>query len=387
MLSDYLALLCSSLRVILTSRWPQGLHRLGFLALFLTVWPLFTGLGRLCMALDRLLYPGLREVEVRHPVFIVGTWRTGSTFLHRTLAQDQDTFASLRTVDQFLPAVVQKRAMWHLGRLDKALGGHVLRLLLWLDDRFLPAYSRIHDMGLLKVEEDEFMLLHSLSSTALHELFAEVPAFRRFLHFDRDTAPAQRQRAMELYREMVKRHLFHVGTDKHFLSKNPLFSTKIESLRQVFPDARFIHLVRDPMRAFPSTASLLHHIWHAAGTLHPDESAPEWVMEQCALLIRTSHQALDQLPDQHTYEIDFQELVSSPDPTIRAALSHLDLPLSDAMARILPVEKARGKRHKSKHSYELGDFDLTEEGIYEDLEDLYEIYGWPVPESVQTKVA
>jgi len=232
-----------------------------------------------------------------------------------------------------------------------------------------------------------FSTLHSLSSTALFELFPSVARFRRFLHFDEEMAAAERERAMRLYAAMVRRHLFHVGPHKHFLSKNPLFTGKIESLRSVFPDARFINLLRDPVHTLPSAASLLHHVWHRSGTLPAQARDPDLVVEQCGYFMRRARLVLADLPPGHARDLMFRDLVGDPDASIRAVLTDLGLPVSDAMTHLLPVEAARGRKFKSKHRYSAEDWGFTDQDIYEALADLYAVYGWPVPEGVQSQVA
>ena len=47
--------------------------------------PLVALFHAVCFFLDGIFFPGLRKVEVRSPVFIVGHARSGTTLLHRLM--------------------------------------------------------------------------------------------------------------------------------------------------------------------------------------------------------------------------------------------------------------------------------------------------------------
>ena len=64
----------------------------------------------LCFFLDPILFPGLRRVEVRTPVFIVGHARSGTTLLHRLLSKDAARFSAFLLYELFFPSLLQKKA-------------------------------------------------------------------------------------------------------------------------------------------------------------------------------------------------------------------------------------------------------------------------------------
>ncbi|MGB0184984.1 MAG: sulfotransferase, partial [Opitutales bacterium] len=45
--------------------------------------------------LDELLFPNYRKVKIEAPVFITGIPRSGTTFVHRTLAHDSMQFTTV----------------------------------------------------------------------------------------------------------------------------------------------------------------------------------------------------------------------------------------------------------------------------------------------------
>jgi hypothetical protein len=63
---------------------------------------------------------------------------------------------------------------------------------------------------------------------------------------------------MGFYRGCLLRQAYVRGPHKTFLSKNAMFSSKIENLRLWFPGCRIVYMVRNPLEAIPSMLSEGH---------------------------------------------------------------------------------------------------------------------------------
>ncbi len=357
---DYLAVLWDAARTVLTAPGPQRWHRLRFLLLFSLVYPPMFAIVQLTLALDHLLYPGFREVQIERPVFIVGNMRTGTTHLYRTMARDRESFVSFRLLDLLFPSIVMKRCAAWVGRVDTRLGGPGERLLQRLDEAFLPVFSHIHQTGWAEFEEDEYLLYHMSCSATLHMMFPHVRRFRRLLYLDIEADPRERQRIVARYAGLARRHLYHLGPGKTLLSKNPYFTCKIDALNQAFPDARFAMLVRSPLQTVPSTASMAHFVWHHTGALPPGTVHMEPILEICEVYYRHARERFAELGPERAHTIDYRELVADMPAAVRELCAQLDLPVSDALAEILAEQAARERPHKSRHAYSLADWGLTE---------------------------
>ena len=126
--------------------------------------PLVASFHAVCFFLDRLLFPGLRSVEVRTPVFIVGHARSGTTLLHRLMSEDRERFSVFLYYELFFPSLLQKKLIRSLAALDRRLGGAIAsRVEAWEERTFGPM-RHIHPMGLTMPEEDDFLLTYSCAS-------------------------------------------------------------------------------------------------------------------------------------------------------------------------------------------------------------------------------
>ncbi len=378
---DYFTLIAAATRTVFTAPWPQNWRRFQWLFIFAIVWPLLRLATLFFLLADHVLYPGFRKQKIKEPLFIVGNLRTGSTLMYRTLAEDTEHFACFRMLDAFCPAISTKRLLAFLGRLDAKLGSYGARAVQYLDNAFLEEYSRIHDTGFLKPEEDEFVLLTYMCSASMYELFPAVRRFRRLFFVDQEMGTKEQDRVMKHYQSLVKRQLYHLGGDKRFLSKNPLFTNKLSVLRRTFPDARFATLVRHPVNTVLSTASLFHFVWHETGALAPDQKDMGKVLEFCRCFYNQPRECLHDLGPNQTCIMRYDELVANPGEAMRTMLNRFEFPVSQELNDILNDIGTRQRKFKSKHSYSLDAWGLTEAEIYEKFHDVYDEHNFARPEA------
>lgn len=383
---DYFTLIAAATRTVLTAPWPQNWRRFKWLFIFAIIWPFLRLVSVITLLLDHVLYPGFRKQEIKEPLFIVGNLRTGSTLMYRTLAEDKENFAYFRMLDAFMPAISLKRAVAFIGRVDARLGGYGARVVQYLDNAFLDEYSRIHDTGFLKPEEDEFALLNYMCSASMYELFPMVRRFRRLFFVDQEMSAKEQDRVMQRYKKLVRRQLYFAGGDKRFLSKNPLFTNKLGVLRRTFPDARFACLVRHPVNTVLSTASLFHFVWHETGALAPNQKDMGTVLEFCRCFYNQPRKCLHDLGPDQLCVMQFDELVSNPGGAMRRMLNNFEFPVSEDLDEILAEIGNRQKRYKSKHSYSLDAWGVTESEIYEKFHDVYTEHNYARPESALATV-
>ena len=97
-----------------------------------------SGSAGVCFFLDRILFPGLRDVEVREPIFMVGHARSGTTLTHRLLSKDTDRFSSFLLYELYFPSLLQKKLIRAGARLDaRLLGGFLERRVRAWEERLL----------------------------------------------------------------------------------------------------------------------------------------------------------------------------------------------------------------------------------------------------------
>ena len=359
-------------------------RRIAILCLFMPLFILNGLINRACLLLDEVLFPRYRRTAVTEPVFIVGVPRSGTTFLHRLLARDEQQFTCMKLWELFFaPSIIQKKCWCALGMLDRLLGSPLSRITRSWEDRVFNQLGRMHVLSLFEPEEDELLLLTVFSSVFLSFAFPFEDEVRGLALFDRELPRRQRERIMAFYKTCVQRHLYCFGRGRRFLSKNPAFSPKVESLYRTFPDARIICMVRSPLEAIPSSMSLLSYFCHFFTS--PVEAFPMQaaIEEMLAMWYRYPLEQLARKRTEQQAVITYDTLVRDPRETVCGLYQRLGCSLTPDYQKVLEAEAGRARNYKSRHSYSLAQSGLSSDRIREDYQDILERFGFKPGEAEQ----
>ena len=352
------------------------------LLVLLLVVPAVSAIHAVCFFLDAILFPGLRRVEVRRPVFIVGHARSGTTLTHRLLCMDPGRYSFFRLYEMFLPSLIEKKAVRAVGWLDEhVLGGRLGRRVQALEARTrLAAAKEMHRTGLTEPEEDDFVLTFSMAS-GFWIVMAPYMGDLDFYYVD-ERSPRARRRLMSFYKECVRRQLYANGADRIHLSKNPTFCGRVESLLETFPDARFVVLLRDPSDTIPSLLKLLQQTWRYAGWHEAAIKRSLRVLaDQSFNAYRHPLEVLARRPEVPHAVVDYRDLVSAPKATVVDVYRRLGLDVSAEFDRILDEQERRARAHETTYRYSLEEFGLARDEIRTRLADLFDRYGWGAGEA------
>ncbi|MEN0064306.1 MAG: sulfotransferase [Myxococcota bacterium] len=342
-----------------------------FMGLFFSAY----GIMRSFQGMDRLLAPRFQDEPVKEPVFIVGNPRSGTTFLHRMMSEDQQ-FSNLALYQTLLPSTVAIRSVTGLARLDTAVGRPVQRMLAAAQRWIFRGWKGIHHVSLDAPEEDEMLFMYAMRTPAwvlLHPGLAELPSTR-----DPSQLPAnERARLVADVRSAWQRQAYAVGQGRRLLVKNALAAGRMEIYREAFPDLSVVHLVRHPYHSIPSMVSMFSRTWYV---LNPSWTRDPDVLRIIARLGVDYYRELDAfvstLDPARRIELAYDELIADPEATVRRVYQTLDLPLTESYAATLQdlAEHARG--YRSSHQYDLERLGLSRQWIHEALADVFERRGF-----------
>lgn len=364
-------------RLALQERNRAGRRRLLFI--LLAVVPVVSTFHAICFFLDAILFPGLRALDVRTPVFIVGHARSGTTLLHRLMTKDGERFSCFLLYELFLPSLLQKKLIRFLAACDRRyLGGRIEKQFRAWEERKFAATRDMHATGLTTPEEDDFLFTFSCASGFWIVLLPYM-GLLDFYYID-ERPPTRRRRLMKFYKECVKRQLYLNGADKIHLSKNPVFSGRVESLIETFPDARIVVLVRNPYETIPSLLKLMQTSWRLRGWEETQIKRSLRVLaEQSFHTYKYPLEVLARHPDVPQAIVDYRELVAHPRRTVEAVYAQLGFAVSPELSQLLVSEEKRARTHETSHHYSLEEFGLARDEIRTALADLFDRYGWEEP--------
>ncbi|MCB1317717.1 MAG: sulfotransferase, partial [Leptospiraceae bacterium] len=249
------------------------------------------------------------------PIFILGHWRSGTTHLHYLLACDP-RFQTINTYQTLFPYTFY---------LTEAIVPRLLAPLL-PGKRFqdnLPA-------GFDRPDEDEIALgLLCGYSPYLGWPFPEAEQyFRRFLSFQ--NAEAQEREAWMQSFLYLARKLSWQTPERRLVFKSPAHTARIAWLLRIWPDARFIHIKRDPYAVYRSSLHF-YNVWrrHFAFLQKPivSESAMnERVLSVYDELYARFADERSMIPERNFCELRFEDLERAPMAQLERIYATLKLP-------------------------------------------------------------
>ena len=333
---------------------------------------------RAAFLLDDILFPGYKQVQVKEPVFILGVPRSGTTHLHRLMAQDTRNFTTMNTWEMVIaPSVVERKLILGLAALDrKFFGGAVHDALVRLDEWAFRSVRKIHKVTLFEPEEDDIVLFPIFASMFLFFLFPFPEELWHLARFDTETPLDDRHRIMSFYHACVQRHLYVHGADKRFLSKNPAMSPKINSIDAYFPDSKVICNVRNPYQALPSLMSFLTFNFDRFDNDRRGDEFRDLILDMAAHWYRYPAERLQEWPENRATFLTYDRLSADPKQSVMEIYERFGIPMTPEFESYLTEEQEKAKTYKSKHTYALADFNLTPEKVLEDFRDVFERYGF-----------
>lgn len=302
---------------ISTRRWISLVKKNGGIdlryldkALFVTAVSLFTAPVRILFHIN--YHAKIAQQDITSPpVFIIGHWRSGTTYLHELLSNDSQ-FCYTSLWDTLLPD-----------------SGLVLRLTKRFLGRFLPPER---PMDAIKVDmdgpyEDEAALALLSPWSFFHCLHFPRNAEEQYcksIHFQGLT-PEEQKQWKDTYRWFVQMVMYtHPG--KRFLSKNPPNTARLSTLLEIFPDACFIHIYRNPYLVYLSTKKMrmrvLDKLALQQGSAQDIETQ---VTENYIRLMNSFFEQQDCIPKHRFVEIRYEDLTRDPIGQVRHIYETLQL--------------------------------------------------------------
>lgn len=260
---------------------------------------------------ERWLYDAaIRKTQFRPPLFILGIWRSGTTHLHNLLARDS-RLAAPATYEMLYPHTFLT----------------TMRFIAPLIDRVIPE-SRAQDnvkMDARQPQEDEFALNCLTQSSPL--LGAAFP--RRIHHYDRfislrDCSREELDRWKRALIWLVQKLTYKHG--RRLVLKSPCHTARIRTLLELFPDAQFVHIHRNPYDVFLSSRHLLQTAIPWSAVQRVDVAGlEETTLRQSEAIFNAFFDDRDLIAADRLCEIRFEDLEANPLSEIQKIYQTLDL--------------------------------------------------------------
>ncbi len=283
--------------------------------------------------------PTILEHPIEAPVFVVGMARSGTSILHELLWRDPAHRAPL-TWELLHPADGTEARAW--GDAEHQF---------WHDVQ--PEYEAMHHNDGDLPNECIFATMNEFLSDhwgGVHE----VPTYSMHLASSDHTGAYR-------YHRRILQTLHDRDPGERWLLKAPSHLATLDALFAVYPDARVVHVHRDPLKTVPSTLSLMATLkWMRCRHTDPLAAAPLLAWGFGAMLDGVIEgRASGRLPDDQFADIRYADLLADPVAAVAGVYEQFDWDLTDETRRAMLDHL--GDRPQAKygtHAYSLEDFGL-----------------------------
>jgi hypothetical protein len=305
----------------------------------------FITVTSICFTPARILFKikyesKINQTELQHPpVFIIGHWRSGTTYIHELLSQDP----------QFCHV-----SLWNTLLPDSFL---IFEPLKKFFSPFLPSKRPMDDIA-VEIDgpyEDEAALAVLSPWSFFHCLYFPRNAEEQYLksiHFQ-GLSSEEKDLWKQTYLRFIKT-VSYANQGKRVLSKNPPHTARITILRELFPEACFIHIYRNPYLVYLSTKKMRKNV---LDTLALQEASEEDIEHQViANYIRLMNSYFEQkenIPNDKLIEIRYEDLISDPMKQIKKIYSKLQLPgVENAISEMVKYLEKQAKYKTNGYALE-----------------------------------
>lgn len=276
------------------------------------------------LTLSSLLFPlrliehvkfekAVEKTEIKHdPVFIIGHWRSGTTYLHNVLSLDEN-LGYLTTFSAFVPSLCLE--------FEKFFKPFV--------SRSMPKKRPMDDVRIdADLPQEEEYAIAALSPFSIHHSTCFPRNTMRYNKFAflKDMSKETVEEWEKIYLHILKK-LTLKNNGRQLVLKNPSNTARVKLLLEMFPDAKFIHIYRDPYSVYSSMMNFLTIV----GPLYCLQKPPS--MKDLEKQVLTIYKKMymkyfeekGYIPNGNLIEIKYEDFIQHPLQNIKKIYNDLSL--------------------------------------------------------------
>ena len=267
------------------------------------------------------------------PLFVLGHWRSGTTLLHELLDLDE-TYASPTTFQCFAP-----RQFLLAEDLVTKYGG-------WLIPNKRPMDNMKAGWGL--PQEDEFALMNLGAPTPYLRLMFPCHEFPFQNTLSSDGFTAEELKKWKVLFDWFLRALTF-KSKKPLILKSPPHTGRLGILKSMYPDAKFVHIVRDPRKIFPSTMKLWKSLDYvqALQTGEYEARLKQFVLNSLTTMYTSFERDRIGMSKDQLIDVHYEDLAKDPVNVVRRIYEQLGLANFDSIEPLVQNKKQQDKEYKT----------------------------------------
>ena len=299
-------------------------------------------------------HPEILDIPVEAPVVVAGLARTGTTMLHRLIAEDP-AIRSLASWEAINPAPAKQKSSQ---RKDPrfAQAAAAAKGLKYMSPGFFAIHPAEPD-----APEEEVILLEQAFLTTTPEAMMNVPTYSKWLE-EQDHVPAYQ--ALKRMMQYLQWQRPGIGKSVRWVLKTPHHQEYFDPLLEVFPNATIVHTHRDPLKTSPSFFSMITHLQMIfSDDVDPTRVANHW-LGKIENMARRTMATRDRVKDKGFVDVSYYDLIKDPIPQVARIYEAANLDLTPEAKDAMEASRKVNKQHKyGRHKYSLADFGMTKDDV------------------------
>jgi omega-hydroxy-beta-dihydromenaquinone-9 sulfotransferase len=274
---------------------------------------------------ERILYDNrIQKTKItKPPVFIIGHWRSGTTYLHNLLSQDKN-LGYFSTFQAYLPAIFLSNES-----LFKPLVSTSLPKRRPMDDVLMNADYP---------QEDQYAIGAFSPYSYYNGWFfpRNMEYYNKFICME-NASQFTIDEWKKIYLYLLKKMTLQ-QQGKQLILKNQDNTGKIKLLLEMFPDAKFIFLYRNPYTLYYSMTKFMSIVLprFCIQTPPPFDVVEQSMMNLYTKMTKKYLNERTAIPNENLVELRYEDYISHPLKQLQIIYKHLQL---EGYERIKPVFK------------------------------------------------
>ena len=309
---------------------------------------------------ERLKYnKKIKNASVKQPLFILGYYRSGTTFLHYLLSKDP-RFAYCATYEVMLPHIFLSS-----GSFSRKIMGAALPENRPMDNL---------KMGADLPKEEEFALASiGVESLAAGYFFPKrlQQYFEKYVLFTDAKAEQNWKNNLDYFLKKVS----YKYNEKPLVIKSPANTARIKQILELYPDAKFIHIHRNPYEVYLSNERLYEKILPMLAFHKVDnKTMEEFIFNSYAATYRNYFEQKALIKPENLFEFSYDYFTADPLKNLKAAYTHLSYENFNETEALIKEELLHYK------NYETNKFNLSpelKEEIYKRWQFVFQALSYP----------
>ncbi len=298
------------------------------------------------------------------PIFVIGLPRSGTTFLFDLLSCDQKYRSPLFwEITRPFPLVSE-------GSREEAKRIKRTNRELSLARIFIPQLVNMHHIHAEMPEECSLINTMNIRSF-IFMCMANSPAYEDYLKTCDFTMTF-------LWHKRFLQALETQRRPENWLLKDPSHISHIPEILATYPNAKFIHIHRNPVKSIGSLSSLTSNVRSGLSNHINPKEVGERVLEFWQYSINKN------LKDRSKYlqpnqikDIDYRDFIKNPIKEIQSTYKHFNFELTENTSQGMQdfINNQSREKHKA-HKYSLEDFGLNESKVQDAFSDYNRIHNF-----------